>query len=60
MTGREAVLEATGEAFVEVEARRQEKGPTDPAPQFVRVVDAVAPNEAEELPAITATGRHMQ
>jgi DNA modification methylase len=56
MTGREPVLEATGETFAEVETRRRREGPADPAPQSGRVEDAVAPDEAEELPDITATG----
>jgi DNA modification methylase len=56
MTGREAVLEATGETFAEVEARRPEEGAADPAPQSGHVEDAVAPDEAGELPDITATG----
>jgi DNA modification methylase len=56
MTRREAVLEATGETFAEVEARRRAEGPADPAPQSARVEDAVAPDEADELPDIKATG----
>jgi DNA methylase len=56
MTGRQAVLEATGETFAEVEARRREKGPANPAPQSARVEDGVAPDEADELPDIEATG----
>jgi DNA modification methylase len=56
MTGHNAVLEATGETFAEVEARRRDEGPADPAPQFRRVEDDVAPDEADELPDIKATG----
>lgn len=50
MTGREAILEATGETFAEVEARRHDEGPADPAPQSVHVEDDVAPDEADQLP----------
>ena len=56
MTDREAVLEATGETFVEVGARRRNEGPPDPAPQFGRVEDDVAPDEADELPGHDTTG----
>ena len=56
MTGREAVLEATGETFTEVEARRSNEEPSDPAPQFGRVEDDVAPDEADELPDHDTTG----
>ena len=56
MTGREAVLEATGETFTEVEARRSNKEPSDPAPQVGRVEDDVAPDEADELPDHDTTG----
>ena len=56
MTGQEAVLEATGETFAEVEARRSNEGPPDPAPQFGRVEDDVAPDEADELPDHDTTG----
>jgi len=56
MTGREAVLEATGESFAEVEARRRHEGPPDPAPQFRRAEDDVAPDEADELPDHDTTG----
>jgi 16S rRNA G966 N2-methylase RsmD len=56
MTGREAVLEATGEAFAEVEARRSDKEPPDPAPQFGRVEGGVAPDEADELADHDTTG----
>ena len=56
MTGREAVLEATGETFAEVEARRSNEGPPDPAPQFGRVEGGVAPDEADELPDHDTTG----
>ena len=56
MTGREALLEATGETFAEVEARRRDEGPPDPAPQFGRVEDDVAPDEADELPDHDTTG----
>jgi hypothetical protein len=56
MTGREAVLEATDETFGEAEARRRDEGPPGPAPQFRRAEDDVAPDEADELPDITATG----
>ena len=55
MTGREAVLEATGESFAEVEARRRHEGPPDPAPQFRRAEDDVAPDEAEESPDTDTT-----
>jgi DNA modification methylase len=50
MTGRDVVLEATGETFVEVEARRRAEGLADPAPHSARVEDAVAPDEADGLP----------
>jgi DNA methylase len=56
MTGRGAVLEATGETFAEVEVRRSNEGPPDPAPQFGRVEDDVAPEEADELPDTETTG----
>jgi hypothetical protein len=56
MTGCEAVLEATGETFAKVEARRREEGPVDSAPQSAHIEDGVAPDEADELPDITATG----
>jgi DNA methylase len=56
MTGQEAVLEATGETFAEVEARRSNEGPPGPAPQFGRVEDDVAPDEADELPDHDTTG----
>jgi len=56
MTGHEAVLEATGETFAEVEARRREEGPAGLAPQSMGVEDGVAPDEAEGLPDITAAG----
>ena len=56
MTGQEAVLEATGEIFAEVEARRRHEGPPDPAPQFGRVEGGVAPAEADELPDHEKTG----
>jgi DNA modification methylase len=56
MTGREAVLEATGETFAEVEARRSNEGPPDPAPQFGRVEGGVAPDDADELPDHDTTG----
>jgi hypothetical protein len=60
MTGREAVLEATDETFGEVESRRRNEGPPDPAPQFGRAEDraedAVAPDEADELPDHDTTG----
>jgi hypothetical protein len=56
MTGREAVLEATDENFGEVEARRRNEGPPDPAPQFGRAEDDVAPDEADELPDHDTTG----
>jgi DNA modification methylase len=49
MTGREVVLDATGETFAEVEARRREEGPAEPAPQSARVEGAVAPDEADDL-----------
>jgi DNA modification methylase len=55
MTGREAALEATGESFAEVEARRRHEGPPDPAPQFRRAEDDVAPDEAEESPDTDTT-----
>ena len=50
------MLEATGETFAEVEAHRRDRGPADPAPQSGRVEDAVAPDEADDLPDIKATG----
>ncbi len=56
MTGQEAVLEATGETFAEVEARRSNEGPPDPAPQFGRKEDDVAPDEADQLPGHDTTG----
>ena len=56
MSGQEAVLEATGETFAEVEARRSNEGPPDPAPQFARVQGDVAPDEAGELPETETTG----
>jgi DNA modification methylase len=56
MTGHEAVLEATGETFAEVEARRREEGPAGLAPQSMGVEDGVAPDEAEGLRDITAAG----
>ena len=56
LTGRAAVLEATGETFCEVEARRREEGPKDPAPQSAGVEDTVAPDEADELPDYDTTG----
>ena len=51
MTGREAVLEATGETFAEVAERRHNAGPSDSAPQSASAEDDVAPdgdNEASE------------
>jgi len=56
MTGCDAVLKATGETFAEVEARRRDERRADPAPQSGRAEDAVAPDEADELPDIKATG----
>jgi hypothetical protein len=56
MTGREAVLEATDETFGEAEARRRDEGPPDPAPQFRRAEDDVAPDEAEESPDTDTPG----
>ena len=49
MTGQEAVLEATGETFAEVGARRSNEESPDPAPQSGRAEDDVAPDEADEL-----------
>ena len=56
MTGWEAVLEATGETFGEVEARRGNEGSPDPAPQLVRAEDDVAPDDANQLPHHDTTG----
>ncbi|HTZ68905.1 MAG TPA: DNA modification methylase [Roseiarcus sp.] len=56
MTGREAVLEATGETFAEVEARCREQASPGPAPQSDRDEDGVAPDEAEGRRDIEATG----
>jgi DNA modification methylase len=56
MTGREAILEATGETFAEVEAHRRDEGSPDPAPQLARVKHAVAPDETDAPPDITAIG----
>ena len=56
MTGREAVLEATGETFAEVEARRRQEGPAEAAPQSERDEDGVAPDEADGLPDKVMTG----
>jgi DNA modification methylase len=56
MTDREAVLEAIGETFADVEARRRGEGPPDPAPQFRCAEDDVAPDEADELLDHETTG----
>jgi DNA modification methylase len=56
MTSREAVLEATGETFGEVGARRRDEGQADPAPQSAYVEDGVAPDEADALPDRDTTG----
>ncbi|HYA73813.1 MAG TPA: DNA methyltransferase [Roseiarcus sp.] len=55
MTGREAVLEATGETFLQVAERRQGEltpndGPSEPAPQSDRAEDDVAPDDANDSP----------
>ena len=56
MTGQEAVLEATGETFAEVGARRSNEESPDPAPQSGRAEDDVAPDEADELLDHETTG----
>jgi DNA modification methylase len=61
MTGREAVLEATGETFAEVEGRRRsegspDEGPLDAAPQSVRDEERVAPDKGRGLPSFRASG----
>ena len=51
MTGREVVLEATGQTFAEVAEHRHNAGPSDSAPQSASAEDDVAPdgdNEASE------------
>ena len=56
MAGGEAILEATGETFAEVEARRGDEGSPDPAPQSARVMHAVAPDETDAPLDIRAIG----
>ena len=60
MTGRDAVLEATGETFAEVEARRRDEGPPDPAPQSARAEDDVAPDELDADADDRSDRRHLQ
>jgi hypothetical protein len=60
MTGREAVLEATGETFAEAAERRlaaaSKDAPPRPAPQSDACEDGVAPDEAGGLPSFGPTG----
>jgi DNA modification methylase len=56
MTGREAILEATGETFAEVEARCGDEGSPEPAPQSAGVRHAVAPDDTDAPPEIRAIG----
>ena len=56
MTGREAVLEATGETFAEAAMRRNKEGPPDPTPQSESSDCDMAPDEVDELHADEQTG----
>lgn len=56
MTGREAVLEATGETFAEVTQRRSREGPSTAAPHSEHAAEGVAPDEAGERPQDEETG----